>query len=33
MVKFRTNYWKRSYPEAIYEIKGANLAWSRSKEV
>ena len=32
MVKFRKNYWRRSYQEATYGITGANLAWFRSKE-
>ena len=33
MVKFRTNYSRRSYQEAVYGIIGANLAWFRSKEI
>ena len=33
MVKFRTNYRRRSYQEAIYGIMDANLAWFRSKEM
>ena len=33
MVKFTTNYRRRSYQEAIYGIMGANLFWFRRKEI